>query len=42
LKKRPALVISNSKVNKSGDLLLVQITSKVKHDGFSIPLNAED
>lgn len=38
LKKRPALVISNHKVNQSGDLLLVQITSKVKRDGFSITL----
>jgi len=39
LKKRPALILSNEKVNQSGDFLLVQITSKVKHDGYSIPLD---
>ena len=37
-KKRPALILSNDKVNQSGDLLLIQITSKVKRDGFSLPL----
>lgn len=38
-KKRPALIISNEKVNNTGDYLLAQITSKVKHDGLSFQLN---
>ncbi len=42
LKKRPAFVLSNDKVNQSGDLLLIQITSQVKRDGFSIPLEEND
>jgi mRNA interferase MazF len=37
-KKRPALIISNQKVNHMGDYLCVQITSKVKHDGLSLPI----
>jgi len=37
-KKRPALIVSNQKVNQSGDYLLVQITSKVKNDGLSLQL----
>jgi len=41
-KKRPALVISNNKVNKTGDYLLVQITSKIKHDGLSLRLSESD
>jgi mRNA interferase MazF len=41
-KKRPALVISNNKVNKTGDYLLVQITSKIKHDGLSLKLSESD
>ena len=41
-KRRPALVISNSKVNKTGDYLLIQITSKIKKDDFSIILNKTD
>jgi len=41
-KRRPALVISNSKVNKTGDYLLIQITSKVKRDDFSVILNKTD
>lgn len=42
VKKRPALVISNNKVNCTGDYLLVQITSKVKSDGLSFKLSPED
>jgi mRNA interferase MazF len=38
LKKRPAMVLSNNTVNQSGDFLLIQITSQVKRDGFSIPI----
>ena len=41
-KKRPALIISDEKVNNTGDYLLVQITSKVKHDGLSLELNRTD
>ena len=41
-KKRPALIISNSEVNKTGDYLMVQITSKDKQDLFSIPLKEDD
>jgi mRNA interferase MazF len=41
-RKRPALVISNEKVNQTGDYLLVQITSKHKKDGLSLALNDDD
>ncbi len=41
-KKRPALVISNTTVNNTGDYLLVQITSQVKNDGFSVPILPQD
>jgi mRNA interferase MazF len=38
-KHRPVLVISGSLLNNTADIILVQITSKNKADGFSIPLN---
>jgi mRNA interferase MazF len=41
-KKRPALVISNSSVNKTEDYLMVQITSKLNNDGLSIPIEDLD
>lgn len=41
-KKRPALVISNQKVNSTGDYLLVQITSKVQNDGLSLQIGKEE
>jgi len=41
-KKRPALIISNSRVNSTGDYLAVLITSKIKRDKLSIPINKED
>jgi mRNA interferase MazF len=41
-KKRPALILSNHKVNQTGDYLLVQITSKVKNDGLTMNLNDSD
>ncbi len=41
-KKRPALVISNNKVNKTNDFLLVQITSKLNKDGLSVIINDKD
>ena len=41
-KKRPALVISGSKMNNTADVILVQIT-KVQHsDNYSISLTAKD
>jgi mRNA interferase MazF len=41
-KKRPALVISNNKVNITGDYLMVQITSKDKNDSLSLPIRPID
>ena len=41
-KMRPALVISNDKVHKTGDVIVVQITSKEKQDGFSIRITDDD
>ena len=41
-KKRPALILSNQKVNQTGDYLLVQITSKTRNDGLSMNLNDSD
>ncbi len=37
-KKRPALIISNDTVNKTGDFMMLQITSKVKNDSLSLPI----
>ncbi len=42
IKARPALVLSNSAINKTGDYLLVQITTKVKNDGLSIEIDESD
>ncbi len=41
-KKRPALILSNAKVNKTGDYLLVQITSKTHHDDLSMIIDNRD
>ena len=41
-KKRPALIISNDIVNKTGDYLMVQITSKISNDQLSLPMNKAD
>ena len=41
-KKRPALVISNDKVNNTGDYLLMQITSKIKNDALSMEISDAD
>jgi mRNA interferase MazF len=41
-KKRPVLIISNELVNKTGDVLIVQITSKVNNDGFSVAIEDVD
>ena len=41
-KVRPAQIISNSKVNVTGDYLLIQITSVEKDDGLSIEITETD
>lgn len=41
-KKRPALILSNQKVNQTGDYLMVQITSKVNNDGLSMNMKNSD
>ncbi len=38
-KKRPELIVFNDAVNKTGDYLVVQITSKLHNDGLSIPIS---
>lgn len=42
-KPRPAIVLSGSKVNRTGDYILIQITSNVSRtDGLSLPINLRD
>lgn len=41
-KLRPALVISSEMVHHIGDLMLMMMTSKVKHDGLSVAVAPED
>lgn len=41
-KLRPALIISNSIVNKTGDYLLMQITTNIRRDNFSLAINNSD
>ena len=41
-KLRPALVISNNLINSTGDYLLMQITSRLRNDHFSLPINTGD
>jgi len=41
-KKRPALVISNTNVNRTGDYLIAQITYKVCNDGLSVDIRDND
>ena len=38
----PAIVVSNSKVNKTSDVILAAITSQYRNDEFSFPLNKEN
>jgi mRNA interferase MazF len=42
IKRRPALVISGDFINQTGDVVLMQVTSKFKNDGLSIALKSED
>ncbi|MDA3880951.1 MAG: type II toxin-antitoxin system PemK/MazF family toxin, partial [Prolixibacteraceae bacterium] len=41
-KLRPAVVISDDTVHKTGDVMIVQITSKHKPDNLSIVLSSDD
>jgi len=41
-KLRPALVVSSDKVNKTGDTIVVQITSKRKADGLNLEIADAD
>jgi len=41
-KKRPAVVISNEDVHNTGDVLVVQITSKKRNDKLNFPLSDTD
>jgi mRNA interferase MazF len=41
-KLRPALVISNTMVHQTGDVMIVQITSQIKHDQLSLAITADD
>lgn len=41
-KLRPALVISNSMVHQTGDVMIVQITSQIKQDKLSIAITNAD
>jgi mRNA interferase MazF len=41
-KVRPALVISNMLVNKTGDYLLMQITSRLKNDSLPLAISKID
>ena len=41
-KLRPAVVISNDTIHQTGDVVIVQITSKLKQDNLSITLSNED
>jgi mRNA interferase MazF len=41
-KLRPAVVISDDNVHRTGDVMIVQITSKLKQDNLSISLTNND
>ncbi len=41
-KLRPAVVISNNAVHQTGDIMIVQITSKLKHDKLNIFITNDD
>ncbi len=41
-KKRPAPIISNEKVNQTGDYLMVQITSRIRYDSLTLAINKND
>lgn len=41
-KLRPAVIISDDKVHRTGDVIIVQITSKLKQDNLNISLTNND
>lgn len=41
-KRRPALVLSGESIHSTGDLLLMQITSKSRKDGMNVLLEDHD
>lgn len=41
-KLRPALIISNELVNRTGDYLMMQITSRLRNDSLSYVINEND
>jgi len=41
-KLRPAVVISNNTVHQTGDVMIVQITSKLKQDKLNISITNDD
>ena len=41
-KLRPALIISNNLVNRTGDYLLMQITSRLRNDNLSFIIKETD
>ncbi len=38
-KLRPALIISNNRINKTGDYLLMQVTARLRGDNLSLSIN---
>ncbi|MEO7983819.1 MAG: type II toxin-antitoxin system PemK/MazF family toxin [Bacteroidota bacterium] len=42
IKLRPALVISNNLINRTGDYLLMQITSRLRNDELSLQIKDND
>lgn len=41
-KLRPGLVVSNDLVNRTGDYLLMQITTRLRNDSLSLGIAAQD
>lgn len=41
-KRRPALVLSGQRINQTGDIIILQITSRMKDDGLSMLLADKD
>lgn len=41
-KLRPALIISNEQVNRTGDYPLVQVTSRLRNDNLSLAISEKD
>jgi mRNA interferase MazF len=41
-KLRPALIISNDLINRTGDYLMMQVTSRLRNDSLSYLINEAD